>query len=245
MSKILSRTSTPRNMELPDVCPCCDTKVLWNWNVYSWQSQGLHLSVGSSAANTVNVKSVTNNILISDECLKCENPVTFEAQMVSTWGEDYNTCLIQDGTLRRIQPNYKTPSTAFDDDVPENILQDYKDAFRLIGDVDRASVTLCRGAIQSVLREQGYSGKSLFDEIEDAYDDGALTPELMQFADTIRAFGNWGAHPAGIPSQEDIKTAESDTCIIFLEELMRHFYVLPADRQRRIDEAIAKGAKIR
>lgn len=245
MSKTLRETWTLRNVELPDVCPHCDTKVMWDWRIYSWQSATVSLPVDSDTADTVNVESVTNNVLISDECLKCENPVTFEARMVSIWAEDYDTHLIEDGTLRRIQPNYKTPSTTFDDDVPKNILQDYKDAYRLVGEVDRASVTLCRGAVQSILREQGHSGSSLFDEIEDAYNKGALTKELMQLADAIRAFGNWGAHPTGIPHQQSIKTAEAETCIIFLEELMKHFYVLPADRQRRIDEAIAKGANIR
>ena len=249
MSKRLEWTYTPSNMELPEFCPHCNTKVLWDWQVYEWRNQRFPFPVESSTPKAIGVTSTTSYILISDECLKCEKPVTFEALMKSTWGngddvEEY-THLIKDGPLRRIQPNYKTPSIAFDIDVPEDIRQDYKDAFRLIGEVDRASVTLCRGAVQTILRERGYSGKSLFDEIKSAYDNGALTTELMRLADTIRAFGNWGAHPTGIPKQQSINQAESETCMIFLEELMMHFYVLPADRQRRIDEAIAKGAKVR
>lgn len=117
--------------------------------------------------------------------------------------------------------------------VPGNVLHDYIEAIKAY-DVGayRAAVAMARRALQQALIDKGASKKArLVDQINELFEKGVLDKAIKSFANGIRHFGNYGAHP-----QEDgLDEIDKDTAqsvILFLKQVLIKLY----EREQKLDE---------
>lgn len=115
-------------------------------------------------------------------------------------------------------------------EVPEDIAADFVEASQVVELSPKASAALSRRCLQNLLANAGVSKqKDLSKAIDDALKQ-ALPTELAHNLDSIRAVGNFAAHPGkSINSGEiiDVEEHEAEWTLDVLEQLFDHYYVQP------------------
>ena len=133
----------------------------------------------------------------------------------------------------------KSSNRTFDlTDVPNEIAEDYEEACLVLSDSPKASAALSRRCLQNILRNQGYTDKSLFKEIQLAIDSSKLPSHISESLDAVRNIGNFAAHPLKDISTGEIlpvEAGEAEWNLETLEALFDFYYVQPAKTQRRKD----------
>ncbi|ASJ16724.1 hypothetical protein A3L04_06380 [Thermococcus chitonophagus] len=81
--------------------------------------------------------------------------------------------------------------------TPEEVFHDYVEAIKAYNvGAYRASVAMARRALQQALIDKGASKKkTLHQQIEELFERGLLDKATKSLADSVRYFGNYGAHP--------------------------------------------------
>lgn len=123
-------------------------------------------------------------------------------------------------------------------EIPKDLAEDYEEACLVIGDSPKASAALSRRCLQSILREQGFADKSLFNEIQKAIDSKQLPSHIAESLDALRNIGNFAAHPMKDTSSGEVlpvEPGEAEWNLETLEFLFDFFYVQPAKTKRRKD----------
>jgi hypothetical protein len=140
----------------------------------------------------------------------------------------------------------KTNNRTFDlTEIPNDLAEDYTEACLVIGDSPKASAALSRRCLQAILREQGFSDKSLFKEIQLAIDSEKLPSHISESLDAIRNIGNFAAHPLKDTNSGEVvpvEPGEAEWNLETLEFLFDFFYVQPA-RTRKRKEALNEKLK--
>src|SRR5581483_11114619 len=132
-------------------------------------------------------------------------------------------------------------------DVPAPIAADYDEAAKVLPISAKASAALSRRCAQAVLREAGYSQRDLAVQIDAVLKENdpakALPSGLRTTLDLIRNFGNFAAHVINDQTTLqiiDVEEHEAEYCLDVLDVLFDHYYVKPAEAQRRKDALDAK-----
>lgn len=127
--------------------------------------------------------------------------------------------------------------------VPKDMAADYEEALLVLNDSPKASAALSRRCLQSILRDQGFSAKSLAQEIKLAMDSKSLPSHICDSLDAIRNIGNFAAHPmkdtnsgAVVP----VEPGEAEWNLDVIESLFDFYYIQPAKTQIRKDVLNAK-----
>lgn len=88
-----------------------------------------------------------------------------------------------------------------------------------------AAVIMTCSAMQLLLRSQGATGKSLFDEVNSLVETGILPPILREWADEIRWLRLPATHPA--PGQPATNPKDATDVVYFLDFLLEYLLDLP------------------
>lgn len=151
---------------------------------------------------------------------------TFEGNKPTDWNRVYQ---------RFIEPEASVKP--FPDYVPDQVLQDYKEA-KLIADLSpKASATLARRCLQSMIRDfYNISGKkSLHHEIEAIQ--SQIDTDMYDAIMALKSIGNIGAHPEkDINLIVDVEPGEAQELIGLIEMLIEDWYVARHKKQERIKE---------
>jgi hypothetical protein len=112
--------------------------------------------------------------------------------------------------------------------MPENVTADFKEALRCKWvDAFKATVTMCRRAIQASCLEKGANPKKkLTEQIDEIAGKGLITEPLRLFAHEVRLEGNDGAHPEP-DGLNNVSDRDADDIIAFTREYLHHVYVMP------------------
>lgn len=139
----------------------------------------------------------------------------------------------------RFEPRVGTPLSAH---PPKAVIEDYTEAC-LIKDLSpKAAATLCRRALQGMVRDfWGVSKRTLAEElqaIESQCDDA-----LFKAMTGLRSIGNIGAHPErNIDLIIDVEEGEVESLLGLLHILDKEWYVARAARADRLAAVVALGA---
>jgi len=129
------------------------------------------------------------------------------------------------------KPNDTVPPEV--EQTAADVAADFKEALRCHWIKSyRASVVMCRRAIQSSAIALKASGGRLIDQIDDLFKTGKITESLKEFAHEVRLTGNDGAHPDK-DGLVDVKEQDSAAIIEFTREYLHHVYVMPAKLRAR------------
>ncbi|KRC11502.1 hypothetical protein ASE11_19025 [Hydrogenophaga sp. Root209] len=128
--------------------------------------------------------------------------------------------------------------------APEQVKEDYNEAFLISTLSPKASATLARRALQGMVRDffNVRDKKTLHQELEAIKDkcDSALYDAMMG----VKSIGNIGAHPEqNVNLIVDVEPGEPEALLQLIHLLDREWYVDRADRLARIEKmkALASG----
>jgi Domain of unknown function (DUF4145) len=120
------------------------------------------------------------------------------------------------------------PDDSVDEAVPPAIREDFAEALRCRWvKAYKATVTMCRRAIQSSVLDLGATDKKLVEQIDELAKKGKLTESLRDYAHEVRLTGNDGAHPDK-DGLKDVSEKDADDIIAFTRHFFDNVYVTPA-----------------
>lgn len=122
------------------------------------------------------------------------------------------------------------------DFIPSIVQEDYKEAC-LIADLSpKASATLLRRCLQSMIRDfWGINEKNLFLEIEKLQ--GKIDSDLFSAIHSMRAIANIGAHPEkDISTIIEIESEETKELIGLIEILFKEWYFEREEKKKRLEK---------
>lgn len=130
--------------------------------------------------------------------------------------------------VKGIELNFHPSSTAkqFPSYIPSAIIQDYKEACKIVNLSPKASATLSRRCLQGMIRDfWEISGKkNLYEEIDAIQD--KIDPQVSKVLNGVRQLGNIGAHmEKDIDLIIDIDPGEATQLIKLIEYLIEQWYI--------------------
>ena len=136
---------------------------------------------------------------------------------------------------------------AWPDYVPEAVVADYNESCAIEELSPKASATLSRRCLQSILRDYfKVSKQRLVDEIEAVEAMEGVSPDVIAALHALREVGNVGAHPSRDPAIiVDVEPEEAAAMIEFIEILLTETYVARAVRNARIAKTAVISARLR
>ncbi len=144
--------------------------------------------------------------------------------------------VIDQGRLRRTpEVSDFTPIEGAPPEVNEDFIEAQKchDA-----EAYKATVVICRRALESMADFQQAKGKNLFEKIEDLHNREVISKRTFEIATRVRQFGNYGAHP-----KDDLLTEVTPQDAGAILEITRHLlkdvYEIP-ETVRKLKERLQK-----
>lgn len=138
--------------------------------------------------------------------------------------------LVHDGFYIDIQlvDQYPKRIPMFHESIPPHVVNDYVEAIKCF-DVGawKASVVMCRRALQGSVIERGSTKSKLADQIDDLHNNEIITKDIKDWAHEIRLTGNIGAHPSK-DGLEDVTEEDAKELIAFVEEYLNFVYIMPS-----------------
>lgn len=128
--------------------------------------------------------------------------------------------------IGKVQIRPKSLAIQFPTYIPEGIRQDYEEACAIVNLSPKASATLSRRCLQSMIRDfwKITGKKRLVDEIDALQDKVPATQ--WKILNSIRRLGNIGAHPeADVNLIIDIEPGDAQKLISVIELLIRQWYI--------------------
>ena len=140
---------------------------------------------------------------------------------------------------RRLVDQYPKRIPKLHKSIPKRVAEDYVEAIKCFDvGANKASVVMCRRALQSSVIEKGAEKDRLVDQIDELYESQTITKDIKDWAHEIRLTGNIGAHPDE-DGLQDITPKDAEELINFMEEYLNYVYIMPA----KVAEKRAKKTK--
>jgi hypothetical protein len=92
---------------------------------------------------------------------------------------------------------------------------------------------MTRRTIHSLCEDKRAEGRDLFAQLKDLKAKQLITPDLHEWADSLRVLGRDGAHP----EFPEVQPEDAKDGVKLLQEIIKHVYILPherADRRKKV-----------
>lgn len=122
--------------------------------------------------------------------------------------------------------------------IPEQVRNDYEEAFSILNLSPKASATLSRRCLQGMIRDfWKVTGSSLHDELEKIKD--KVEPSTVPVLTALRKLGNIGAHPEkDVNLIVDVTPSEALQLIQFIELLINDWYISKHEKEELLKSII-------
>ncbi len=111
--------------------------------------------------------------------------------------------------------------------LPKPVAEDWVEAHKCMGiTAYKAAAAMARRATQGVCIDQNAKPGKLANQIKELVQTGHLHPQLGDWADQVRLFGNDGAHP-GDDGLDTVTQQDAEDALAFLDQLLEWTYVQP------------------
>lgn len=214
------------------ICPHCQKTVTFD------SSDAIYLDEKHHWTSTTMMTSSGNDTvyIYSSRCPNgaCKKPIV--VAKIKTKDEEIIRLVHPFNIVRTVPP-----------EVPKDIGDDFLEASSVLAISEKASAALSRRCLQNLLSQNGFSGKTLSNQIDAALP--KLPTDLAENVDAIRNIGNFAAHPTKIQSTGiivDVESGEASWNLEVLEGLFDFFYVRPARekaRRKRLEKKLADIGK--
>lgn len=131
-------------------------------------------------------------------------------------------------------------------EVPDPLRKDFLEAAAVLPKSPQASAALTRRCLQYLLREYDKTtAKDLVNQIDEVISSNRLPSSLAEQLDAVRNIGNFAAHPQKSTNSGEVievEPQEAEWNLDVLEDLFIHYFVKPAQLQKRKDSLNKKLA---
>lgn len=191
------------------ICPHCDTKAH-----LEMVHNDFHLARNGDQYNYIIFRCKPCTRLSVRVFRSIENPYSPDRQL-----------LTPDEWIAEFPAKETMPGEAFTESAPDDVMTDYTEGLIcLANNADRAAVAMFRRAIQNAMINLGANTKKdLIDQIKEVE---SLTNDIKDWAQNIRIFGNWGAHP----QKDKLKEVDHELALEvkdFVDQFINYVYVMP------------------
>lgn len=130
----------------------------------------------------------------------------------------------------------KSKAIQFPDYIPQQIREDYEEAYAILHLSPKASATLSRRCLQGMIRDFfKVPNSTLFKEIDDISD--KVSPTIRNVLDSVRKIGNIGAHmEKDVNLILEISDGESEKLLKLIELLIKNWYIEEHDAETLIND---------
>lgn len=155
---------------------------------------------------------------------------------VKLFGNEYINSNIKDEFIFPISKAKKFPEY-----IPQNIRNDYEEAYSILHLSPKASATLSRRALQGMIRDfWKVKHGNLNNEINQLK--GKVTASTWDAIDALRGIGNIGAHMENdINKIIDIDEGEAEKLLKLIEYLLKDWYINQHDAEQLKSDIISIG----
>lgn len=147
-------------------------------------------------------------------------------------------------TNKMVLPRFVARPNVVLADIPNEYLEDYKEAVEVVDASAKASAALSRRVLQTLLREEANVDHSnLYSEIGQVVDASQLPSRLLSTLDAVREVGNFAAHPIKSTRSGEVvavEPGEAELNLEVLEMLFDYYFTAPRLAQERINSINAK-----
>lgn len=128
----------------------------------------------------------------------------------------------------KFSDQYPKRTPQLDKSIPIEIANDHVEAIKCF-DVGafKATVVMCRRALQGSVIEKGTTKDKLKDQINELCDKRIITEDIRDWGHEIRLTGNIGAHPDE-DGLKGVTKEDAEQMMQFMERYLEYVYVLPA-----------------
>ncbi len=169
--------------------------------------------------------------LINVYFLKCPNPECGEISIyLKGLGPGVKDIKIP------VKPN--SYAKKFPNYIPEQIIEDYEEAYAILHLSPKASATLSRRCLQGIIRDYWkVKPDTLFNEITQLRDH--IQDDLWKVIDAVRKLGNIAAHmEKDVNLIVDIEPEEAEKLLKLIELLFKDWYIASEERKNLFDNII-------
>lgn len=204
-------------------CPYCDTKATYS----AFYDPREHMSK-LKEGRLYHVLAYCDN----EKCGRVILLIFKGVTMTTDRGYEYIDTELVDQYPKRTPKSHKS--------IPRQVADDYIEAIKCF-DIDawKATVAMCRRALQGSVIEKGAKKERLVDQIDELYDQQIITKDIKDWAHEIRLTGNIGAHPDK-DGLENVTKEDAKELIDFMEEYLNYVYIMPS----KVESKRAKKAKL-
>jgi hypothetical protein len=138
-----------------------------------------------------------------------------------------------------VKPSFGCGRPPCPPEVPKEFAEDYNDACNVLPISPKASAALSRRCLQHILRKKaGVKHGKLKKEITDAIEKENFASYITKVIDAPRKLGNLSAHPDYDDEGMiiDVEPSEAEWVLDIIEMLLDHYFVKPAEANRRVEE---------
>ena len=161
-------------------------------------------------------------------CVGCEGPVLAIYKWIGSYALESNEVGVPVVEPRpaRVLPGSE-PSVH--ESIPQPVAEDYKESIVCYNaGAWKGTVILCRRALQGSVVEKGADVKKvLTDQIDELASRQILTPDISNWAHTIRLLGNDGAHPYKKGSLTNVTKSAAEEMLKFMGSYLKYVYEMP------------------
>lgn len=174
----------------------------------------------------------SSNHWLCYRCTSCGNPIQFLASVP----DDMSGNLPESLVLRAVYSEQTIPAAALEDldDWPDRAATYYRQGLNAVGAPD-AAVMVAGSSVDAMLKDKGYEEGSVYARINEAVEDRVLTPDMGEWAHSVRLAANNPRH-ADLSSPH-ATFDEAKAALEFVRSLGLFLYVLPAQVRRGKEQA--------
>ena len=208
---------------MANICPHC--RVGLNWKA----AGGEEKSLGSDADGSWTLRKAI--------CPACNRMILYLINK-RTSGGGFESSPSQKTEVKLVHP--RTLGYYCPPNVPEEIEQDFREAWLVLNDSPKASAALSRRCLQNILQElAGIKSGNLAAQIEEAIEGGTLPPNITRELHAIRNIGMFAAHPKKSQVTGEIVPVEprdAQWCLSIVSQILYYFCVALPASEKRVDE---------
>jgi hypothetical protein len=114
--------------------------------------------------------------------------------------------------------------------IPSAVAKSTDEAERCLGvGAYNACGVMTRRAVHSLCADKVAEGRDLFAQLKDLKTKQLITPDLHEWADSLRVLGRDGAHP----EFPEVTEHDADDGVKLLREIIKYVYILPHERAQK------------
>jgi hypothetical protein len=153
-------------------------------------------------------------------CVNCQNDTYFLYRPDFVHGQEIEKRFPRAELLHQ----YPVSTPARHPAVPEPVAAAAIEAEKCLGvGAYNACGVMTRRAIHSLCADKGAEGRDLFAQLKDLRTKQVITPDLHEWADSLRILGRDGAHP----EFPEVPADDAEDGVKLLREIVKYVYILP------------------